>query len=75
VKIGHLARLCPDRKPRAKAVTDATPKEETTTPASNEEFTDGETLALAAPKLNDEARKAFIKRIVMAGEERGFLIA
>ena len=74
-KIGHLARLCPDRKPHIKAVTDATPKEETTTPASIEEFTDGETLALAALKLNDEAREAFIKKIVMAEEEMGFLVA
>ena len=74
-KIGHLARLCPDRKPCAKAVTDATPKEETTTPASIEEFTNGETLALAALKLNDKAREAFIKRIVMAEEEMGFLVA
>ena len=56
-------------------MTNPTLKKETTIPASIEEFTDGETLALAALKLNDKAREAFIKRIVMAGEEMGFLVA
>ena len=54
---------------------DATPKEETTASASIKEFTNGKVLAMAMLKLDNEAREAFVKKIVMARREMGFLIA
>jgi hypothetical protein len=56
-------------------VIDATPKEETTASASIKEFTNGKVLAMAMLKLDNEAREAFVKKIVMARREMGFLIA
>ena len=54
--ISHNSVLT-DRKPCIKTMTNLTLKKESIIPASIEEFTDGETLALAALKLNDEARE------------------
>jgi hypothetical protein len=71
-KQGHLARDCPNRRPRVKAVSEA-PKTETPKISELSDFSNGETLADHALKLTDEARDAFVKRVMMMGEEMGFL--
>jgi hypothetical protein len=71
-KQGHLACDCPDRQSQVKTVSEA-PKTETPKISELPDFSNGETLANHALKLTDEARDAFIKRVMMMGEEMGFL--
>jgi hypothetical protein len=73
-KQGHIARNCPDRKAKARATTAATNQEvpETT---KTLDLTDGAALAEHAFQLSDDARDAFVKKVMMMGEEMGFLEA
>jgi hypothetical protein len=71
-KQGHIARNCPDRKARIKvAKADQTAAEPPKT--EDDEQSRGEAFAEQALQLSDEARDAFIKRVLMMGDEMGFL--
>jgi hypothetical protein len=73
-KQGHIARNCPDRKIKARtaAVTTIQEVPETT---KTLDLTDGAALAEHAFQLSDDARDAFVKKVMMMGEEMGFLEA
>jgi hypothetical protein len=71
-KQGHIARNCPDRKARIKAArADQTAAEPPKT--EDDEQSRGEAFAEQALQLSDKARDAFIKRVLMMGDEMGFL--
>jgi hypothetical protein len=73
-KQGHIARNCPDRKVKARTASTVT-IQEVTEVAKTLNLTDGAALAEHAFQLSDEARDAFVKKVMMMGEEMGFLEA
>jgi hypothetical protein len=80
---GHLARDCPNRKPRinVKMATDGSNASTISDPpdytlnAGDAEITCGNTLADFALKLSGEERDAFVRKMMSGGEDMGFLEA
>ena len=70
-KQGHIARNCPDRKARIKAAKTSQTEERNQEEA--DEASKGEAFAEQALQMTDEARDAFVKKMLMMGEELGFL--
>ena len=70
-KQGHIAQNCPDRKARIKAAKTSQTEEQTQEEA--DEASKGEAFAEQALQMTDEARDAFVKKMLMMGEELGFL--
>jgi Retrotransposon gag protein len=69
-KQGHVARNCPDRKPRARKTEVEDVNETKAATGKVENLDDGETLADYALKLSDDSREAFIRKIMgTSGED------
>jgi hypothetical protein len=73
-KQGHITQNCPDRKAKARAASTAI-IQEVPKVTKTLDLTDGAALAEHALQLSDEARDAFVKKVMMMGEEMGFLEA
>ena len=64
-----MARSCPNKQPKIRATTSATPTEEAKPPAY-EGLDKGDALAEFTLKLSDEERAVFIKKVT--GEDEDF---
>jgi hypothetical protein len=73
-KQGHIAQNCPDQKAKARTAWTAT-IQEVPEVAKTLDLTNGAALAEHTFQLSDESRDAFVKKVIMMGEEMGFLEA